>query len=131
MHFTLKTKIKATPKAIYEAWLSSEGHTKMTGGEATASDKAGDNFTAWDGYISGKNIDLLPFSKIVQSWRTSEFDANEPDSQIEILLEEKNGGTELTLNHTNVPESGDHYKRGWAEHYFEPMQEHFEGLKAE
>jgi len=28
MEFTLKTKITATPKEIYTAWLSSEGHSR-------------------------------------------------------------------------------------------------------
>ena len=125
MEFTLKTKIKATAEEIYSAWLNSEGHTKMTGGKATASDKIGDGFTAWDGYIEGKNISLEPNSRIVQSWRTSQFEEGETDSQIEVLLNEVGGETELTLIHRNVPESGDHYKKGWDEHYFQPMKAYF------
>ncbi len=125
MEFTLKTKIKATAEEIYKAWLNSEGHTKMTGGEAIVSDKVGDGFTAWDGYIEGQNISLKPNSRIVQSWRTSQFEAGEADSQIEVLLNEVDGETELTLIHSNVPESGDHYKKGWEEHYFQPMKAYF------
>jgi len=30
----LKTNIKATAKQIYKAWLSTQGHTKMTGGSS-------------------------------------------------------------------------------------------------
>ena len=56
MEFILKRKINTSSKEIYSAWLSSEGHTKMTGGEAIITDKIGDHFTAWDGYIEGKNI---------------------------------------------------------------------------
>ena len=125
MEFTLKTKIKATAEEIYSTWLNSGGHTKMTGGKATASDKIGDGFTAWDGYIEGKNISLEPNSRIVQSWRTSQFEEGETDSQIEVLLNEVGGETELTLIHRNVPESGDHYKKGWDEHYFQPMKAYF------
>lgn len=125
MEFSLKTTIKATAEEIYNTWLNSEGHTKMTGGEATASDKIGDSFTAWDGYIEGKNISLEPNSRIVQSWRTSQFEEGEADSQIEVLLNEVGGETELTLIHSNVPESGGHYKKGWEEHYFQPMKAHF------
>lgn len=125
MEFTLKTKINTSCKEIYSAWLSSEGHTNMTGGEATTSAKAGDDFTAWDGYIEGKNIELKPYNRIVQSWRTSQFEAHEEDSQIEILLNEVDGQTELTLIHTNVPESGEHYKQGWENHYFQPMKDYF------
>jgi len=125
MEFTIKTNIKATAKQIYKAWLSTQGHTKMTGGVAFVSDKVGDAFTAWDGYIKGKNLVLKPYNRIVQSWRTSQFEDGEEDSQIEITLNENNGETELTLTHSNVPESGEHYIKGWDEHYFQPMKAYF------
>jgi activator of HSP90 ATPase len=125
MEFTLKTHIKASPEAIYKAWLSSEGHTAITGGAAEATDQIGATFTAWDGYISGKNLELEASRRIVQSWRTTEFSEEEPDSQIEILLEAKDGGTELTLIHTQVPPHGEQYIQGWEDHYFSPMKEYF------
>ena len=128
MEFTLTTQIKATPKQIYKSWLSTQRHTKMTGGVAFVSDKVGETFNAWDGYITGKNIELEPYKKIVQSWRSTNFEESESDSQIEVLLYEKGDETTLTLNHTNVPESGEHYKKGWEEHYFEPMRNYFEIL---
>lgn len=127
MEFTLKTNIDATAKEIYQSWLSSDGHTQMTGGVAEISDKVGDRFTAWDGYIEGENMTLEPFHRIVQSWRTSQFENEEEDSQIEILLNETEGKTELTLIHTKVPESGEHYIKGWDNHYFQPMKEYFSG----
>lgn len=125
MQFTLKTKFNTTAKEIYMTWLSSEGHSNMTGGEATISDKIGGKFTAWDGYIEGGNIELEPYKRILQSWRTSQFEDHEKDSQLEILLNEVDGQTELTLIHTNVPESGEHYKKGWDDHYFQPMKCYF------
>jgi len=125
MEFILKTTFNTTVKTIYNAWLSSEKHTEMTGGVATISAKVGDNFSAWDGYISGQTINLELNKRIVQSWRTSQFDEGEPDSQLEIQLDEINGKTELTLIHSNLPESGEHYKQGWEDHYFEPMRNYF------
>ncbi len=125
MEFTIKTRFKATAEEIYTTWLDNDGHTKMTGGAATVSAKIGGSFTAWDGYIWGKNISLEPFSRIVQSWRTSQFEEGEEDSQIEILLNEVDGETELTLIHSNLPASGEHYKKGWDDHYFLPMKAYF------
>lgn len=125
MEFTLKTTIAATANEIYKAWLSSDGHTKMTGGEANISDKIGSKFTAWDGYIEGRTIELIPDQRIVQNWRTTEFEANEKDSRIEILLNEKNGQTELTLFHSDLSENSEHYKAGWENHYFAPMNAYF------
>ena len=129
MEFTLKTTLNATAKQVYKSWLSTQGHTKMTGGVAFVSDKIGEGFTVWDGYIKGSNIVLEPYHKIIQSWRSTKFETHEADSQIEISLNESDGKTELVLTHTNVPESGEHYKKGWEEHYFTPMKNYFEFKK--
>lgn len=131
MEFTLTTTIKTTAKQIYKSWLSPQRHTKMTGGTAFVSDKVGDGFTAWEGVITGKNLELEPYHRIVQSWRSNKFEPSEEDSQIEVLLSEGDNETTLTLKHTNVPESGEHYKQGWEEHYFEPMKRYFEALNKE
>lgn len=54
----------------------------MTGGEAEISNKINEAFTAWDGYIEGTNVQLEPNKRIIQSWRTSEFDETDEDSQL-------------------------------------------------
>ncbi len=125
--FTLSDTIPATPQQIYDAWLDSEGHSAMTGGGATASPVAGAAFTAWDDYISGRNVVLEPGRRIVQSWRTTRFTPEDADSQIEVLLEPVAGGTRLTLHHTNVPDGHTGYQDGgWQDHYFEPMKRWFQ-----
>ena len=84
IEFVISTLFPASPQEIYSTWLSSKGHSAMTGSPATVSAKVGGEFDAWDGYIHGKNLELEPGKRIVQSWRTSEFSADEPDSRIEI-----------------------------------------------
>ncbi len=121
----LRQNFKAKPSEIYVAWLDSIQHSKMTGGQAICSNKIGGSFTAWDGYIEGKNIELKPNQEIIQSWRTSEFDENDADSKLIILLKESENGTELILNHSNIPEGQTQYRKGWLEHYFTPMENYF------
>jgi activator of HSP90 ATPase len=125
IEFVVSAVFPATPQEIYTAWLSSEGHSGMTGSPASISAKMGDKFDAWDGYIHGKNLELVPGKSIVQSWRTSEFSKDEPDSRIEITLEPVGNQTKLTLRHTGLPPHGGQYEQGWVESYFEPMQEYF------
>ncbi len=118
--------IPAPKERIYKSWLSSREHGKFTGGEARISPKKGGKFTAWDGYISGTNIELEPFDRIVQAWRTTEFSKDDPDSLIEIIFEEQKGKTKITLKHTNIPAGqGSGYKKGWKDFYFSPMKEYF------
>jgi uncharacterized protein YndB with AHSA1/START domain len=127
IEFVISALIPATPQEVYAAWLSSEGHSQMTGGSASITADVGGEFEAWDGYIQGKNLELIPGKRIVQSWRTSEFNGDEPDSRIEITLESVADQTKLTLNHTGLPPHGMQYEQGWVESYFEPMKEYFEG----
>jgi len=124
--FTLHATIPASPREVYDAWLSSRGHSAMTGGGARASARRGAKFTAWDRYIKGKNLKLVPGRRIVQSWRTAKFTKKDPDSQIEVLLRRARGGTRLTLRHTNVPDGHTSYRDGgWQSHYFKPMKKYF------
>ena len=123
--FTVSATIPAAPIEVYDAWLSSKGHTQMTEAGAKVSARVGGAFTAWDGYISGKNLKLKPGKQIVQAWRTTEFAASDPDSQIEVLLEKAPRGTKLTLHHTNIPGGQSDYRSGWRECYFEPMKKYF------
>jgi activator of HSP90 ATPase len=130
IEFELSTILPATPEEIYTAWLSSDGHTKMTGGQAFITAGVGAEFDAWDGYIHGRNLQLEYGKRIVQSWRTSEFKDNEPDSHLEITFEPVGKQTKLILKHTELPPHGGQYEQGWVESYFEPMKKYFSELGA-
>jgi len=124
--FVISESFPAKVSDIYDAWLSSDGHSAITGSPAQVDGKIGGNFSAWDGYISGSTLDLTPDQRIVQTWRTAEFPDEAPDSHLEILLEEVEGGTKVTLIHTNLPENqSDSYRQGWEDFYFKPMREYF------
>ena len=124
--FTVTAVIPASAKDIYEAWLDGARHAQMTGTKSgKASVEVGGAHEVWDGYISGHNLKLVPGRRIVQSWRTTEFEPGDPDSQIDITLAKTARGTRLTLAHTNVPDGHAGYKTGWATHYFTPMKAYF------
>lgn len=73
--FELSALLSASPPAIYEAWISSDGHTAMTGAEASVDARVGGAYDAWDGYITGRTLALEAGRRIFQTWRTSEFSA--------------------------------------------------------
>ncbi len=128
--FTLSTLLPAAPEAIFRAWLPTEGHSAMTGSPAKVEPRVGGTFTAWDGYITGKTLELKPYTRIVQVWRTTEFPEGSPDSRIELVLEEAPGGTKLTLKHSNIPDGqAEAYEGGWEESYFQPMRDYFSKKK--
>ena len=124
--FEISTMLPASAQQVYEAWLSSDEHSAMTGGAAQIDPTVGGKFNAWDGYITGTTLELEPQRRIVQSWRTAEFPAGALDSRLEILLEEDAEGTRLTLKHSDIPAGqGSAYESGWVSNYFDPMQDYF------
>ena len=124
--FKLWVVFPATPSEIYKAWLSSKGHSAMTGSAAKVTGRVEGKFSAWDGYIFGRTLDLEPDRRIVQAWRTSEFPNEAPDSRLEVLLEGTKAGTKVTLTHSEIPKGQvDSYKQGWEDFYFKPMKEYF------
>jgi activator of HSP90 ATPase len=125
--FEISKFFPGTPAAeLFNAWLESEAHSAFTGSPARVDPGEGAEFSAWDGYISGRTLAVEPHSRILQSWRTTEFPEGSPDSQLEILFEDMGDGAQLTLIHTDIPDGqGENYRQGWQEYYFIPMQEYF------
>ena len=122
---TLKQQFPVSAKKLYCAWLNSEEHAEMTGGEAECSDVVGGSFSVWDGYITGKNLSLVADLEIVQTWRSTEFKDSDADSKLVVTFKDNREGCELTLIHTNIPDGQPDYEKGWGDHYFRPMREYF------
>lgn len=120
-----KVKFNATPKELYEIFVDPKKLSDATGGKATGSGKVGGKFTAWNGYISGKHLGLVPGQLIVQSWRANEFKKGDKDSILILAFQKTGGGTELTMTHAVVPDKlAPHFKTGWYESYWNPIKKY-------
>ena len=122
--------LPVTPGEVYDAFIDPKKHSEFTGGKATGKAKVGGKFTAWDGYILGVYLELVPHKKIVQEWKSSDFPEGASPSQFEIDLKEAKGGTELTMIHSGVPEEvAEDISQGWKDYYWEPMKKYFKTRK--
>lgn len=114
------------PQQVYDALMTSKGHSDATGGAAKITAKPGGKFSAWDGYIFGENVELVKGKKIVQKWRTTEWPAGADDSILEIVLSATPKGAKLAMTHKNVPaEQAASYAQGWKDFYWKPLKEYF------
>lgn len=118
--------VPAPPKQVWESWVDGDRHAEMTGSPASSEGGVGANFTAWNGFITGRWVKLEPGRRVVMRWRTTAFPEDAADSVVEIDFEEADKGTTLTIRHRDIPEGqGTNYLGGWDTHYFEPMARHF------
>jgi len=117
---------KVSPKEVYQAYVDPKKHSEFTGSEATGKPVVGGKFTAWDGYISGKFLELEEGKRVVQEWTSTDFPEGAYPSRLELTFREVPKGTEIVMVHSNVPkDQEDETAEGWTEFYWEPMKQYF------
>ncbi len=117
----------ASPHDVYEALMDEKIHARFTGSSAKISRQVGGTFTAYDDYINGKNIELIPDQKIVQEWRAVDWEPHQT-SLITFEFSVVPQGTRLVFTHSGVPEgTEDDFAQGWIENYWEPIRKMFAG----
>ena len=122
--------IPATPDEVYDAFMDPKKHSEFTGSKATCSPRVGGKFTVWEGYISGKNLELEKGKKIVQEWVTTEWPQDYPPSKLELTFREVSGNTEVIMVHSDVPaEQANELEQGWTDFYWKPLKDYFKKRK--
>jgi activator of HSP90 ATPase len=117
---------KAEPHEVYEALMDSKKHSKFSGGKAIISRKVGGKISAYDDYIEGVNVELVPDEKIVQTWRGSDWPEGQ-FSKVTFKIEKTPAGSKLTFLQSGVPiEFYEDVKQGWIDWYWTPMKEMLE-----
>lgn len=118
-------QLQATPDEIYAAWMSSEQHRHFTGQEANISPKVGGVFHTFDGWASGKNVELIPGRKIVQSWRGDDWPAGH-FSTVTLRLQATANGTRVMFDQENIPTGvAKAVAKGWRDYYWSAMRSTF------
>ncbi len=121
-----KVRFPVPPEALFSLYLDSKKHSDGTGGKALMSRKVGGKFSAWDGYIKGRNLAIVPNRMVLQAWRTSGFRKADLDSMLLLTFEKAKGGCLLTMVHAAVPDSeAAGFTKGWKDHYWQPILMYF------
>ena len=121
-----EVEFRVKPRVVYDAYLDSRQHARMTGQPARMSKREGGQFVAGGEYITGTNVELIPGKRIVQAWRASEW----PEGSYSILqleLRPKGKGCRLIVDHVGIPDKfRDGVDEGWREFYWNPMKAYFQ-----
>ncbi len=124
--------IPATPGEVYRVLTDGERFAAATGQPAHVTDREGDAFSLFGGRVEGRQIELVPDSRVVQAWRFgSAHDSPWEDgvfSVVRFTLTAEDGGTRFVLDHDAVPERWhDHLEGGYPTFYQEPLTRYFGG----
>jgi uncharacterized protein YndB with AHSA1/START domain len=128
---------KASRKRVYEALTDAKQFGKVVtlsaavqsgmvppGKPVEVSVEAGGAFSAFGGYITGRQIELIPNERIVQAWRAGSWEPGQY-SIARFELVEQGLGTKLAFDHTSFPQGqAQHLAEGWRTNYWEPLEKY-------
>ncbi len=121
---------EAPPREVFEALMDSKRHAAFTGDTAKINPRVGGSFSTFGGWATGKTTRLERDKIIVQSWRSSDFSKDDPDSKVMFHFSKKGNGTRLMFVHSNVPDDqAEDVKQGWIDFYWNPLKEYLKSSK--
>lgn len=126
---------KASRKRVYEALTDTKQFDKVVklsaamqsgmslGKKPTEiSDEPGGAFSLFGGYVTGRQIELVPNERIVQVWRAGSWDPG-TYSIAKFVLTEQGPGTKIVFDHGGFPGGqAEHLADGWKVNYWEPLE---------
>jgi uncharacterized protein YndB with AHSA1/START domain len=137
---------KASPKRVYEALTDAKQFDKviqisgvmqamhLADKPAEISRDVGGAFALFGGYITGRQLELVPDQRIVQAWRAGSWPSGIFSIARFELVEQGSGGnlgttttttttTKIVFDHTGFPNGeAESLASGWKAHYWEPLE---------
>jgi activator of HSP90 ATPase len=134
MSIKQQATIPASPTEVYAILADAEALSALSGMSGQADRSEGEEFSAFDGHVTGRQIDLVQDQRLVQAWR---FPVWEPGRYtiVRFTLEAEVGGTLLIIDQHGEPEQSDvlgchqtwhdHLEDNWPTFYLTPLTKHF------
>jgi activator of HSP90 ATPase len=124
----------AGPQRVYDALTSGksfdaitrlsdgDARLKAAGAKPTAIDgEVGGTFTLFGGYVTGRNLEMLPAERLVQAWRAGSWKAG-AFSIAAFSFVKAGTRTRLLFDHRGFPDGeGASLAQGWHLHYWGPL----------
>jgi len=123
----MEERMKCTGQELFNALTQKDMIQIFTGGEVKMKETAqvGESFELLGGNISGKFLELSPFTRIVEEWRLKSWPAG-ITSTVTIGIKQTKEDTVLTISQKGVPaKEVESTRQGWQRYYFESMKRAF------
>lgn len=116
--------LPAPAERLFEMYLDPTEHAAFTGSPVTIGAASGAEFAAFGGELSGQVLQVVAPRLIVQSWRSSQFGDEDPDSTLILTFTPAGEQGRIDLVHLDVPKH-DHEGviEGWGKFYWTPWRE--------
>ena len=129
-----QASIAADPAQVYGLLADAEALSALSGMRGQAGRSEGEEFSAFDGHVTGRQIELVPGRRVVQAWRFPVWNPGRY-SIVRFTLEPEDCGTRLVIDQDGEPDEldalgchqswRDHLDANWPAFYLVPLARHF------
>ncbi|MBM75344.1 MAG: hypothetical protein CMK59_08075 [Proteobacteria bacterium] len=118
--------LTASPKQVYYVWLTPAYHGALTEGLASIEPQVNGHVRLWSGAVQGVIKELIPNKRIVQTWKTADWEPFEDPSFLILEIKEHTVGCSLSIDHDNIPERlYEQFEFAWNSFYFPRLRQFF------
>lgn len=118
--FKASVTINAEQEDVWSAFTNALTIELWSGYPAVMGEKEGEEFSLYEGDITGKIIELVPFRKIVQQWY---FDDSGKDSLVTVEISPAGSSSKVKVHHINIPDDDfENISEGWKDHIFASIE---------
>jgi uncharacterized protein YndB with AHSA1/START domain len=114
----------AAPSRIYQTLIDTKRFAEATGAPASGESVEGGAFSAFGGHVTGRHVELVADSRVVQAWRAKTW----PEGVYSIVrfeLHSSGAGTRLVFDHDGFPDDlKEHLSQGWRANYWDKIATH-------
>jgi activator of HSP90 ATPase len=120
---TQSVVLGAPAESLYAMYLDPARHAEITRAPVIIGAAPGAPFRAFDGQLSGMTLSAIPSSLVVQSWRSTKFNDDDPDSTLILAFVPQGKEGRIDLLHLDVP-AHDYQgvTEGWEMYYWTPWR---------
>lgn len=113
--------------ALFDTYLDPAEHGVITGAAVIIGAEAGADFRAFDGALTGTILAVIGPRLIVQSWRSTQFRRDDPDSTLILSFMPEGKQGRIDLIHLDVPDHDfEGVSKGWEKYYWTPWRQYLE-----
>ena len=117
--------LPAPARDLYRTYLDPKRHAAIIGAPVRIGARPGSTFRAFHGALSGRILLTRPGRLIVQTWRSTGFGRNDPDSILVLAFSPRGRSGHIRLVHVNVADRDARgVTEGWPKYYWRPWRAH-------
>ncbi len=117
----MAASLPASSERLFDMYLDPAQHAAFTGSPVEIAAQTGALFRAFGGMLSGTILQVQPKRLIVQTWRSANWPADDPDSVLVLAFVADGAAGRIELTHVNLPESDfAGVSQGWQKYYWSP-----------